>query len=82
MEDKLIMTNILDSTKGLCGLLNQGSLEANDTNFNNVYKKVLSNFLSMQHELYKVMQEEGWYPVEDVKAPAINKVKNKFCTSE
>lgn len=82
MEDKLIMTNILDSTKGLCGLLNQGSLEANDTNFNNVYKKVLSNFLGMQHELYKVMQEEGWYPVEDVKAPAINKVKNKFCTSE
>ena len=82
MEDKLIMTNILDSTKGLCSLLNQGSLEANDSNFNNVYKKVLSAFLAMQHDIYKTMQEEGWYPVEDVKSSAINKVKNKFSTAE
>ncbi len=82
MNDKLIMTNILDTTKGLCGLLNQGTLEANDTNFSNVYKKVLTTLLSMQHDIYKTMQEEGWYPVEDIKAPAINKVKNKFCVSE
>lgn len=84
MEDKLIMTNILDSVKGLCGLLNQGSLEANDTEYNSVYKKVLGNFLNIQHDLYKKMQDQGWYPVENVQQKSIDKVKNKFssCTQE
>ncbi len=82
MEDKLIMTNLLDTTKSLCNLLNQGSIESNDTTFCNTYKKALSTFLTLQHETYKVMQDEGWYPVESVKAPAINKVKTKFCGCE
>lgn len=80
MEDKLIMTNILDTSKSLCNLFNQGSIEANDTSFNTLFKKVLSNLHTMQHEIYKSMQDEGWYPTEDVKSPAVNKVKTKFCT--
>lgn len=82
MDDKLVMTNILDSTKGICNLLSQGTIESNDDTFCNAYKKVLSNFLTMQHDLYKTLQEEGWYPVENVKQPAINKVKTKFSTGE
>lgn len=82
MDDKLVMTNILDSTKSICNLLNQGTIESNDTTFCNTYKKVLTTFLSMQHELYKTLQEEGWYPVENVKQPAVNKVKNKFSNAE
>jgi len=82
MDDKLVMTNILDSTKSICNLLNQGTIESNDTTFCNTYKKVLTAFLSMQHELYKTLQEEGWYPVENVKQPAVNKVKNKFSNAE
>ena len=82
MDDKLIMTNIIDTCKSLCNLLGQGSLESNDTTLCNAYKKVLSNCLSMQHDIYKTMQDEGWYPVEDVKQQAIGKVKMKFCECE
>ena len=78
MEDKLIMTNILDTNKSVCNLLNQSAIESDDTEICNAYKKALQSLLTMQHELYKTMQEEGWYPVEDVKQPAINKVKTKF----
>ena len=78
MDDKLVMTNILDTSKSVCNLLNQGSIESNDTVIVNTYKKVLSALLTMQHDIYKTMQEEGWYPVENVKEQAINKVKNKF----
>jgi len=78
MEDKLIMTNLLDTQKSVCNLLNQGSIESNDTEVCNTYKKVLQTLLTMQHEMYKTMQEEGFYPVEDVKQPAVNKVKSKF----
>lgn len=81
MEDKLIMTNLLDTSKSICNLLNQGTIESNDTEVCNTYKKVLQTLLTMQHEMYKTMQEEGWYPVEDVKQPAVNKVKTKFTKS-
>lgn len=82
MDDKLIMTNLLDTSKSICNLLNQASIESDDSTICNVYKKMLTSFLTMQHDMYKVMQEEGWYPVENVKPAAINKVKNKFCCSE
>lgn len=78
MQDKVIMTNLLENTKSLCSLLNQGSCEANDTEFNMTFKKVLSNCLTSQHDMYKTMQDMGWYPVEEVKVQEINKVKKKF----
>ena len=78
MEDKLIMTNLLDANKSICNLLNQGTIESNDTEICNMYKKALQALLTMQHDLYKIMQEEGWYPVEEVKKQEINKVKTKF----
>lgn len=78
MEDKLIMTNLLDTNKSICNLVNQGVIESNDDEICNAYKKTLQVLLTMQHDLYKTMQEEGWDPVEDVKQPAINKVKTKF----
>ena len=81
MEDKVIMTNLLESSKGLCLLLNHGSCEANDTDLNNTFKKVLSNCLTSQHDIYKIMQDMGWYPVEAVKVQEINKVKKKFNTN-
>ena len=82
MEDKLIMQNLLDCTKSLCNLLNQSVVEANDSSLSNDLKNSLQAFLTMQHETYKAMQDEGWYPVEQVKMPAINKVKNKFSPSQ
>lgn len=80
MDDKLIMTNLLDSCKSICTLLNHGSIESNDDVLCNTYKKMLTTCLTMQHDIYKVMQEEGWYPVENVKEQEICKVKSKFCT--
>ena len=56
MDDKLVMTNLLDNSKSICNLLNQALIEANDDAICNTYKKVLSTFLTIQHDLYKKMQ--------------------------
>ena len=82
MDDKLVMTDILNTSKSICNLLNQGAVESNDVEICNTYKKVLQAFLTMQHDIYKTMQDQGWYPVEDVKSQNVKKVKNKFDCNE
>lgn len=82
MDDKLLMTDILNTSKSVCNLLNQGAVESNETEICNVYKKVLQACLTMQHDIYKTMQDQGWYPVEEVKAQNVKKVKNKFENNE
>ncbi len=82
MDDKLVMTDILNTSKSICNLLNQGAIESNETEICNSYKKVLQAFLTMQHDIYKTMQEQGWYPVENVKVQSVNKIKNKFVNNE
>lgn len=82
MDDKLVMTDILNTSKSICNLLNQGAIESNETEICNSYKKVLQAFLTMQHDIYKTMQDQGWYPVENVKAQSVNKIKNKFVNNE
>jgi spore coat protein CotF len=78
MQDQFLMTQLLDESKSICNLLNNGTLEADDSVLQSCFKKVLTNYLSLQHEIYKSMQEMGWYPMENVKQQAIDKVKKKF----
>ena len=63
MDDKLIMDNILSTTKGACDLMMHGAI--NDT-------------LCMQNEIYKKMSQKGWYPMQQVEQQKISAAKQKF----
>ena len=79
MDDKLIMTNLMDTSKGVCALINNAALESDNSAINEAYKEVLEECLSQQHQIYAVMKDMGWYPMENVKSNEVEKVKNKFC---
>lgn len=79
MDDKLIMTNLMDTSKSVCALINNAALESDNSAINEAYKEVLEDCLSQQHQIYAVMKDMGWYPMENVKSNEVEKVKNKFC---
>ena len=79
MEDKLIMTNLMDTSKGLCTLINTAALESDNSALNETYKEVLEDCLTQQHQIYAIMKDMGWYTMENVKSNEVEKVKNKFC---
>lgn len=82
MEDKLIMTNLMDTSKGICVLLNHAAIESDNSAINESYKEVLEECLTQQHQIYAMMKDMGWYPMENVKNQEIDKVKNKFQSAE
>ena len=79
MDDKLIMTDLMNTSKGICVLLNNAVIESDNNSINETHKEVLEECLTQQHQIYAMMKEMGWYPMENVKANEIEKVKNKFC---
>ena len=79
MDDKLIMTNLMDTSKGICELLGHAIVESDNATINESYKHVLEDCLTQQHQIYSMMKDMGWYPMENVKSQEVDKVKNKFC---
>lgn len=78
MDDKLIMTNLITTSKSICVLLNIACFESDKDSINNTYKTLLEDVLSQQHRIYKKMKDMGWYPMENVKESEIIKVVKKF----
>ena len=78
MDDKLIMSDLMNTIKGICVLMNNAVIESDNNEINEVHREVLDSCLQQQHEIYKLMKEMGWYPMEYVKVTEIEKVKNKF----
>jgi spore coat protein CotF len=78
MDDKLIMTDLMNTIKGICVLVNNAAIEADNNEINEVYTETLEECLFQQHEIYLKMKEMGWYPMENVKETEIEKVKAKF----
>lgn len=78
MDDKLIMSDLMNTIKGICVLMNNAVIESDNNEINEVHREVLDSCLQQQYEIYKLMKEMGWYPMEYVKVTEIEKVKNKF----
>lgn len=76
MEEKLMMSNVLTNVKSLCGLLMNSSIES--PNIYEPLKETLNNYIEIQHEVYQVMVNEGWYQIEDVEESKIEQTKQKL----
>lgn len=76
MEEKLIMGNILTLTKNICELLLHACIES--PNNNDVLDDVLDEYLSLQHDIYSIMEQQGMYKISFVDDEKISQTKSKF----
>ena len=82
MNDKEIMTNILNSVKGECDLLMHGAIESSTPNVHSAFKQSLDDALCMQNKIYAKMSEKGWYPMQQAQGTQVDAVKQKFANQQ
>jgi len=78
MDDKNLMENLLNTTKGICDLYMHGSIESATANVHQTFNTALNDSLCMQNTVYKKMAEKGWYPSEQAEEKKIQQVKQKY----
>ncbi|GLB32698.1 hypothetical protein LAD12857_46210 [Lacrimispora amygdalina] len=78
MDDKCIMENLLNTTKGACDLYLHGTLESPTMNVHQAFDNALNDCLCMESDIYKKMSAKGWYTTEQAEQQKISKVKNQF----
>ena len=78
MDDRLIMENILTSTKSACNLMMNGAIESSTANVHNAFTQSFNDSLTSQNEIYSKMAAKGWYPMEQVEQQKINQTKQKY----
>jgi len=78
MDDKNRMQDLLLLTKGACDLYMHGSIESNTSNIHSCFDSALDQCLQMQSDIYKKMEEKGWYPAEKAEEKTIQQVKQKY----
>ena len=78
MNDKEIMTNILNAVKGECDLMMHGAIESSTPNVHAAFTQSFNDALALQNQIYAKMAAKGWYPAENAQQNEINKVKQKF----
>ena len=82
MNDKEIMTNILNSVKGECDLLMHGTIESSTPNVHSAFKQSLDDALCMQNKIYAKMSEKGWYPMQQAQGTQVDAVKQRFSAQQ
>lgn len=78
MNDKEIMENLLQTTKGACDLYLHGVIESADQSVHSTFDDALSQSLCMQNQIYNQMSQQGWYPMQQAQQQQIQQVKGKF----
>lgn len=78
MESKLIMNTLLTVTKEVSDILFHGSIESSTPNIHTTFRNILNETLDIQNEIFKFMEQKGWYTLEQIEQTKIDQVKNKF----
>ena len=79
-QDKDRMMDALSSQKFLSGIYNESLNEAYHTPVKNCFSGLLEDVHRIQEELFSLMNERGWYPVEDAEAQKVEQARLKFAT--
>ncbi len=78
MNDKCVMENLLNVTKGACDLYMHGSIESSTANVHQAFTSALNDALCMQDSIYKQMSQKGWYQNQQAPQQQLDQVKQKF----
>ena len=77
-KDQQIAGDILTSQKHATELYNQFAVEAKMPELHSDFMEMLNQEHQMQQEIFKLMEEKGWYPIEMAEAEKIEKTKKMF----
>ena len=78
MDNKTMLEGILWDLKVMSELTLHGTIESGTTNVNKAFQNSLIDILTLQNDLYTLMNEEGMYETSTVSETKIAKTKNKF----
>ena len=78
MDEKCIMEDLLNVTKGTCDLYMHGAIEASTETVHTAFNTALNEALQMQNEIYTKMAGKGWYSTQQAEQQKIEQVKQKF----
>ena len=78
MNDKQIMEDLLQNTKGLCDLYLHGVIESSTPRVHETFQAALNDTLCMQNGVYSQMESRGWYQKTQEQPQKIQQVKQKF----
>ena len=81
MNDKEIMENLLQTTKGACELYLHGAIESTTQNVHATFDDALNQTLCMQNQIYGQMSQQGWYPMQQAQQQQIQQVHQKFANA-
>lgn len=77
-SDQDILQLALSETKLMAASLNTYILEAADEQLRRDYMTVLGDVYNQQKQIFDVMQQKGYYNVQNASPQSISQVKNKF----
>lgn len=77
-KDRDRMMDALSSQKFLSGIYNESLNEAYHTPVKNCFSGLLDDVHRTQEELFSVMNERGWYPVEAAEDQKVTAARQKF----
>lgn len=78
MNDKTLMENLLQLTKGSVDLYSHATVESSTNEVHATFQDALNTTLTMQNDVYKTMEAAGWYQMCPVEQQKIAKVEQKF----
>lgn len=83
MDDKYLMENIMFGSKVINDLYMHGVIESTNENVNSAFHKAINETLKMHYEIFKAMENAGFYSIGNVEESKIKKLKEKMeCTCE
>lgn len=82
MDDKNIMENILQTTKGVCDLYLHGSIESCTPNVQSAFNAALNNCITMKGDVFTQMSNKGWYPTTQAPQQQLDQIKQKYSASQ
>ncbi len=77
-DDKEMITDALSSQKFITGTYNSFANECADDSLKSEFMNILQDEHSIQHQLFKEMQNRGWYPTQQADPNQIQQAKTKF----
>lgn len=78
MDERAIMEDLLNVTKGTCDLYMHGTIESSTDSVHSAFSSALSEALEMQNEIYTKMAGKGWYSTQQAEQQKIDQVKQKY----
>lgn len=78
IEQEIVIETALTLTKNTCEILLHGAIEASTPKIKSAFMKALDEYLTIQGDIFKVMEQAGLYKVENIPSSKINKVISKY----